>query len=159
MKKYFILLLIVFYSINLFGQNILKERIWKIASRKRAIYVDEGVFHLTNGESKSTLMALRHSYNKTDKYERIVFDFNTKGIPSVYGYISKKKNKFYLDLFNVKVHSNITSFGNSVFVKDINFFPVTSKSLPIEISLKQNASLDIFYLTRKGRLVIDIRKK
>lgn len=157
-SKSFIFILLSLFISNAFGQNLLDERIWKIVSHKRAIYVDEGVFHSLNGAKESTLMALRHSYKKDKKYERIVLDFNSDSIPKVYGYITSEGRKIYLDLFDTKVHTNISSFGNSKMVKSVDLFPITSSSLPVEITLKENVSADIFYLTKKGRLVIDIKK-
>lgn len=156
--KVLIFILITLFSFNSLAQNLLNERIWKIMPRKRAIYVDEGVFHSLQQTTKSTLMAIRHSYQKDKGFERVVLDFNTNTIPKVYGYISGKGKKIYIDLFDTKIHSNISSFGDSKLVRSVDFFPITSESLPIEISLKEQTSLDVFYLKDKGRLVIDIKK-
>lgn len=157
MIKVFLFLSIVAFSGTVLAQNLLNTRMWKLSPRKKSLYVDSGVFSHSGASRKTTLNAIRHAYNKSLGYERIVFDFNSDNVPNIYGMISKQNNKLYLDLKNTAIHSNIDSFGNSRFVSKIDFFPITPDVLPVELKLKNSSSYDVFYLKNPGRLVIDIK--
>lgn len=158
MKWIFFVTFFLLGAEDLRAQNLLKERIWKITSKKKSIYLDQGVFHGPANTVTSRLEAVRHSYVKKNGYERIVFDFNTKEIPKVYGHVSSSESKIYLDLFSTGINPKLASLGNSKFVKDLVFFPVTEETLSVELKLKQKANVDIFYLENPGRVVVDIKE-
>jgi len=140
-----------------YGQNLHDEKIRKITSRKRSIYFDKGIFHNGGLKRRSELKAVRHSYVKKRGYERVVFDFKTAKVPRIYGTVSMKEKKLYFDFFNTKIPSSISSFGDSRYIKGINFFPLSKDSLSLEVDFKSNVSVDIFYLESPGRLVVDIK--
>lgn len=85
-------------------------------------------------------------------------DFETKELPRVYGYISREENKLYLDLFETGIPKSLSSFGDSKYVKELLFFPIQKDTLSVEVIFKTDVTLDVFYLTNPGRLVIDIKK-
>lgn len=145
-------------TFGLFAQNLMKERLWKIDSRKKSIYLEKGIFHSGDRNTKSKLMKIRHSYSASQGYERIVFDFNTNEIPKVYGFLSPDDKKLYLDLFETALQDGLQFPGNSKFVKTIDFYPISSDSLSLEVAFKDVVSADIFYLTNPARLVIDLKK-
>lgn len=153
----FILLAFVFTS-STFAQNLLQERIRRISPRKKSIYLDTGIFHNGGPKRPSKLKAVRHSFSGTRGFERVVFDFSTNKLPRIYGYISRDENKLFLDLFKTEVPAILSSFGDSKFVKELLFFPIEKDTLSVEINFKSKVTLDIFYLTTPGRLVIDIKK-
>jgi hypothetical protein len=138
------------------AQNLMEERIWKIAPRKKSIFLDSGVFH-HHAKSKATITGIRNSITSGQGYERVVIDFNTPSIPKIYGNISSANQKLSIDLFETAVGVDQTQLKKSNFVKGIDFINVDGKSLTLEINLKSKASFDIFYLETPGRLVIDIR--
>ena len=140
-----------------YAQNLLDERIRRLPARKKSIYLESGIFHNGGLKHKSSLKSVRHHYSTQNGYERVVFDFATKKVPRVYGYISTNDRKLYLDLFDTQLLSNFGSFGKNKFVKSVNFFPIQKDSLSVEIVFKKNVSLDVFYLESPGRLVVDIR--
>lgn len=156
MKKLMILALLA-GSVG-FAQDLLTERIWKISSRKRSIFFDQGVFHSDLKSSPKVLTAIRNSYQPSQGYERIVFDFNGNEPAKVYGHISKGEKKLRLDFFNTALEKSIDSVSNVKYVKSIDFFNIESDSLSVEITFKENVSFDIFYLENPGRLVIDAKK-
>ncbi len=137
------------------SQNLFSERIWKLIGRKRAVYLEKGIFHNGKKETPSMLLALRHSF--TDGKERIVLDFNTNKLPRIYGHISKDKKKLFLDMFKTRISTKLKSFGNGKFVKSVDFYPITGKQLSAELSLSISPKTDIFYLENPARLVIDIK--
>ena len=141
-----------------FAQNLLQERIRRIPSRKRSIYLDTGIFHNGAPKKGSQLKAVRHNFSKRNGYERVVMDFETKELPRVYGYISREENKLYLDLFETGIPKSLSSFGDSKYVKELLFFPIQKDTLSVEVIFKTDVTLDVFYLTNPGRLVIDIKK-
>lgn len=162
-RKIFFLIAITFSFVNflistniVYAQNLNNEKIQKIVAKKRAIYLTSGVFH--NGEQKNTssLKALRHSYAKSQGYERIVFDFTTDVIPKIYGYVAIKSGTIYVDLFNTSISEGISAFGKSNYVEKVDFFPVDEKQLSVELKVKQDVSAEVFYLEKPGRLVIDL---
>jgi len=141
-----------------FAQNLLQERIRRISPRKKSVYLDTGIFHNGGAKLASKLKAVRHSFSGSRGYERVVFDFSTNQLPRIYGYISRNENKLYLDLFKTEVPAVLNSFGDSKFVKELLLFPIQSDTLSVEVNFKSKVTLDIFYLTKPGRLVIDIKK-
>ena len=141
-----------------FGQNLLTERIWKISSRKRSIFFDQGVFHSDLPSTNNKLLSIRNSYKADQKYERIVFDFQNSSPAKVYGHIDKENKKIRLDFFNTSLDKSIDSVSNVKYVKSIDFYNIDESSLSTEITFKEGVSFDIFYLENPGRLVIDAKK-
>jgi hypothetical protein len=141
-----------------FAQNLMEERIRRIPPKKRSVFIAQGVFHNGGPKKKSSLKSIRHHYNKGLKRERLVIDFGTAQPPRVYGYLSQKDKKLYLDLFDTKLLTNFNSLGKSHFVKTVNLFPIQKNNVSVEIMFKNAISIDIFYLTSPGRLVLDIKK-
>ncbi len=154
MMRFFFFL--IFISLPVLAQNLMEERIWKIAPRKKSIFLDSGVFH-HNAEVKSTITSVRTSGTTTQGYERVVIDFNTASIPKVYGNISAQNKKLSVDFFDASVGTSQPQLKNSKFVKSIDFINVDGKSITMDITVKSKASYDVFYLENPGRLVIDIR--
>ena len=140
-----------------FSQDLMSERIRKVVGKKRAVYFKKGIFYSTTSKVSSTLKAVRHSFVPARGYERIVFDFTSTKSPKVYGYFSEDMKKIYIDFFDAKLGDSIGSFGNSKYVDKIDFYPVGDESLSTEIRLKGESSIDVFYLEKPGRLVIDIK--
>lgn len=157
MKCIFSILLLLSFSVSALGQDLLGERIRRITSRKKSIYLDKGIFHNGGPTVTSILKAVRHNYNKSLGYERIVFDFKTKNIPKVYGHINSGNKNLYVDLFDTQLIKSINSFGKTKYVDSINFFPISKETLSVELKFKEKVSVDIFYLDNPGRLVIDIK--
>jgi len=157
-NKTFVLgLLTLFCAESINAQNLLSERIRRLSSRKRSIYLDAGIFHNGGPKRTSKIKAIRHNYSKRLGYERVVMDFTTQNLPRVYGYISPKEKKLYLDLFQTDIPAQLDSFGKSEFVERVNFFPIQKDTLSVEVVFKKNVTLDIFYLSGPGRLVVDIK--
>ncbi len=144
-------------SATVLAQNLMEERIWKLSSRKKSIFLDSGVFHLNSGSKNSQITAVRSSSVPGRGYERVVIDFNTPSIPKIYGHISSQNQKVSIDLFDTSIATAQPQLKDSRFVKNIDFINVDGKSLTMDISLKSKASFDVFYLPDPGRLVIDIR--
>lgn len=141
-----------------FSQNLLNQRIRKINNKKQSIYFDNGIFHNGNENRPATIKALRHSYQRSKGFERVVVDFSSDALPRLYGHVSKTDRKIYLDLFDTNLPENINSFGNTKYVKAVNFFPISEESLSVEILLKDSVGADVFFLSSPARLVIDLKK-
>lgn len=156
-KTFLKICLLSLFVTSLQAQNLLDERIRRISSRKRSVYLDSGIFHNGGPKRSSKLKAIRHNFSQKAGYERLVLDFVTSELPRIYGYISGKEKKLYLDLFTTDLPDAISSFGNSKFVKSVNFFPIQNDTLSVEVIFKQNVTLDVFFLKSPGRLVVDIK--
>lgn len=150
-------ILFLFISSSVFAQNLFNQRIRKLTDRKQSIYFEDGIFHNGGKRTKSELKALRHSYHKGKGYDRTVFEFKTAELPRLYGHFTKDLRRIHLDFFGTDLSETMGSFGNSKFVKSVNFFPVTNESLSVEIELKKGVSCDIFFLNNPGRLVLDLK--
>ncbi|MFL5783003.1 MAG: hypothetical protein ACJ76H_00255 [Bacteriovoracaceae bacterium] len=142
---------------SVLAQNLMEERIWKLSSRKKSIFLDSGVFHLNTGVQGAQVTGVRSSAVAGRGYERVVIDFNTPNVPRLYGHISSQTQKLSIDLFDTTVATAQPQLKNSKYVKNIDFINVDGKSLTMDIALKSKASFDVFYLPDPGRLVIDIR--
>ncbi|WPU65555.1 hypothetical protein [Peredibacter starrii] len=138
------------------AQNLMEERIWKVAPRKKSIFLDSGVFHYNSNLKSSSIMGVRNSAVNGRGYERVVVDFNTASIPKIYGHITTDK-KVSIDFFDTNIQTSQPNMKNSKFVKSVDFISVDGKTMTMEMSLKGKSSFDIFYLENPGRLVIDIR--
>jgi hypothetical protein len=152
-----IVLFVALFSVASYSQNLLDERIRRVSARKRSIYLESGIFHNGGPKRSSKLKAIRHSFSGKKGYERLVFDFTTENLPRIYGYISGNNKKLYLDLFTTDLPDALNSFGNSRYVKSVNFFPIQNDTLSVEVLFKKNVTLDVFYLKSPGRLVVDIK--
>ncbi len=137
------------------AQNLMEERIWKVAPRKKSIFLDSGVFHM-NSDVKSSITGVRNSALNGRGYERVVIDFNTPAVPKLYGHITANR-KLSVDFFDTSIQTAQPQMKNSKFVKAIDFITVDGKTITMEVALKGKSSFDIFYLENPGRLVIDIR--
>jgi hypothetical protein len=151
-----LLFITVLLSLPVFAQSLMEERIWKVAPRKKSIFLDSGIFH-HNSQLRSGITAVRTSGSATQGYERVVVDFDSTSIPKIYGHISPKDQKISVDFFNSSVTTSQPQLKNSKNIKSIDFINVDGKSVTMDLSMKGKASFDIFYLENPGRLVIDIR--
>lgn len=141
---------------QVFAQNLMEERIWKVAPRKKSIFLDSGVFHFNSELKGSNITGVRNSAVNGRGYERVVIDFNTSSVPKLYGHISTGK-KLSIDFFDTGIQTSQPQMKNSKFVKSVDFITVDGKTITMEMALKGKSSFDIFYLENPGRLVIDIR--
>lgn len=152
-----LLCLTLLFSFSALGQNLMEERIWKIAPRKKSIFLDSGVFHLPAGAPGAAITSVRSSAVAGRGYERVVIDFNSPSVPKLYGHISPKDQKISVDFFDTTVTTTQPQLPNSKFVKSIDFISVDGKTITMDMAMKSKASYDIFFLENPGRLVIDIR--
>lgn len=151
------LLLISLLTVSpILAQNLMEERIWKVPSRKKSIFLDSGVFHYNSSLKESSITGVRNSAVNGRGYERVVIDFSTPSIPKIYGHITENK-KLSVDFFDTSMATSQPQMKNSKFVKSIDFINVDGKSVTMEMDLKGKSSFDVFYLENPGRLVIDIR--
>lgn len=138
------------------AQNLMEERIWKVAPRKKSIFLDSGVFHMNSDLKNSAIVGVRNSAVNGRGYERVVIDFNSARVPKLYGHITANK-KLSVDFFDTTIQTSQPQMKNSKFVKSVDFINVDGKTITMEMALKGKSSFDIFYLENPGRLVIDIR--
>lgn len=157
MKISLILFLICFLPNLLRGQDLLKERIRKLSSNKTSIYVEKGIFHNGGVKTTSALKSLRQSYNPKQGFERIVLDFSTNEVPKIYGHISSEEKKLYIDLFETSLAKDFKTVNATKHIEKINFFPIESNHLSLDLRLKNKVIADIFFLENPGRLVIDLK--
>lgn len=153
---FFILMQLAFVT-NLSAQDLLKERIRKLSSNKTSIYIEKGIFHNGGVKQEAVLKSIRQSYNPKLGFERIVIDFNSSQIPKVYGHVSAADKRLYVDLFDTTLAKDLQSVASTRYIEKINFFPIESNHLSMEIKLKTKVTADIFYLDNPGRLVIDLK--
>lgn len=152
-----ILCLTLAISGSVFGQDLFKERIRKLSSNKTSIYIEKGIFHNGGVKLQSTLKSLRQSFNPKQGFERIVIDFSTNQVPKIYGHISNEDKKLYLDIFETSLAKDFKTVSNTRYIEKINFFPIESNHLSIDMKLKGKVIADVFYLENPGRLVIDLK--
>ncbi|MEI8346900.1 MAG: hypothetical protein WCG27_05505 [Pseudomonadota bacterium] len=158
--KWLIFLNLLFLSNLALSQDLLGERIRKIDTHKKSVFMDRGIFHNGAIKTNSQIKAIRHSLNKEgkDTFERLVVDFTSAKVPRIYGHLSATEKKMFIDFFDTDVDPKIASFGKSKYVQNINFFPMSKELLSVEISFKNKVTTDIFYLESPGRLVIDVKE-
>jgi hypothetical protein len=143
---------------DLQAQDLLKERIRKLSSNKTSIYIEKGIFHNGGVKLQSSIKSLRQSYNPKQGFERIVIDFSTNQVPKIYGHMSSDDQKLYLDIFETTIAKDLKTVASTRFIEKINFFPIESNHVSLDMQLKSKVIADIFYLEHPGRLVIDLKK-
>jgi len=156
--KVLLTLVSMLFITNVFAQNLNSQRIWKISSKKRSIFLDKGIFHSDSEVKNVQLSGVRNSYVTSRGYERVVFDFNTSNTPRIYGHISKKDKKIYLDFFNTSLNKALASIKEVKYVKSVDFYNIDKNQLSVELTFNSTVSFDIFFLENPGRLVIDVKK-
>lgn len=157
--KSLLLSLIIFLGFTpAHAQNLLKERIWKISPKKRSIFFDKGVFHSGANSQMQKLMGIRNSFVPARGYERVVFDFSGIRPPRIYGHISSKDKKVYIDFFNTELSGQLKNLKNTKYLTDIQFFNIEEDQVSVELMFQSRVSFDVFYLENPARLVIDIKK-
>jgi hypothetical protein len=156
LMKFILILLSFLTAETVTAQSLMEERIWKVAPRKKSIFLDSGVFHVNSDIKASSIVGMRNSVFPGRGYERVVVDFNTPTVPKIYGHIAPNK-KLSVDFFETTMSSARPQVKNSQFVQGIEFITVDGKTMTMEITLKGKSSFDVFYLENPGRLVIDIR--
>jgi hypothetical protein len=153
------LLLLLLISLNAFASvNLTNQRIWKISDKKRNIYLDKGIIYLNSKAESAELTSIRNSFNSKKKFERIVLDFTSNLPPRVYGFISSKNKKLYIDLFNTRIAARDKMIKKTKYIKSVDFYQLDKNKLSVEFNLDKNYNFDVFYLTGPSRLVIDIKK-
>lgn len=155
--SFLIISVALFFSLSTSAQDLMKERIRKLSSNKTSIYVENGIFHNGGVKQEAVLKSIRNSYNPKQGFERIVIDFNSNQIPKIYGHISSTEKRLYVDFFDTTLAKDLQAISSTRFVEKINFFPIESNYVSMEMKLKTKASADIFYLDNPGRLVIDFK--
>ena len=142
---------------SVYGQDLLKERIRKLSSNKTSIYIEKGIFHNGGVKLQAQLKSLRQSYNPKQGFERIVIDFSTNSVPKIYGHISSEDRKLYLDIFDTTIAKDLKTVESTRYIEKINFFPIESNHISLDMKLKSKVIADVFYLENPGRLVIDLK--
>ena len=154
---FFVFILQSIWVLNLSAQDLMKERIRKLSNNKTSIYIEKGIFHNGGVKQESVLKSVRQSFNSKQGFERIVLDFNSNQVPKIYGHISAADKKLYIDLFETTLSKDLQTIASTRFIEKINFFPIESNHISIEMNLKTKVTADIFYLENPGRLVIDFK--
>lgn len=152
-----VLFLLFFLPLVASSQNLTKERIRKVSKSKKSIFLNRGIFHNGLVKNSSRLKSIRENYSSSKGYERIVFDFETKQIPRIYGYINSKERKLYIDFFKTKLNPRFKKKIGSKYIKDIKILRSLNDILSIEVIFKKSIRVDLFYLENPGRLVVDSR--
>lgn len=154
--KLSLVLLCLLSVTSVLAQNLMEERIWKVSPRKKSIFLDSGVFHMSSQLKGAAITGVRNSAVNGRGYERVVIDFNSSGVPKLYGHITSNK-KLSVDFFDTSIQTSQPQMKGSKFVQSVDFISVDGKTMTMEMALKGKSSFDIFYLENPGRLVIDIR--
>lgn len=143
---------------NVFSQNLLEEKIWKISDRKKSMYQERGVFHNGKDGAAGVLTSIRHSYNKSIGAERIVFDFSGPVVPRTYGHLAKSSDKVFVDFFQT-TYQGTDLVTDGFYLRSVETFKISKDIFSIELTFKNKVSMDVFYLENPGRLVLDIKNK
>jgi hypothetical protein len=155
------LIILFVYLMNfshVLAQDLTKQRIWKISSKKRSVFLDKGIFYSDQKSSNQQLVGVRNSFAANLGYERIVLDFSNMTPPRIYGHIAGDEKKVYLDLKDTQLLKKIDIIKNIKYLKNVDFFNIDKDNLSLELIFNEKVSFDIFYLENPGRLVIDVKK-
>lgn len=158
MNTIFLIIFSVFIcATSSMAQSINGERILKLDGNKKSVYVDRGVLYLQSQTYSATILNIRSFFSQDQGFERIVFDFADKKLPTVYGFINSKKNKVYLDFFNTTMANENKEIKASKFIKGMEVFKLDKEKVTVELTFNAENSYEIFYLENPARLVIDIK--
>lgn len=153
-----ILIFSLLLSFSALGNSILEQRTVKLSTKKASVYSDSGVFFWKSTLKGAKVKTIRSFYSKKRGFERIVVDFTTPVIPSVYGHIDDKQGKLFLDIMDAAPDTQINQNVSGKYLKSIDIFSLDKSSTSLEFSFNEKYGFDVFYLNSPGRLVIDVRK-
>jgi uncharacterized protein (UPF0335 family) len=149
----------VLFSSLLWSQDLKKENSWSISENKKNVYFDQGIFKFAqDNKAVVTVQKIRTHYNDKTKEERIVLDLDSSFMPSVYGYISKDKNKLNIDLMQGKKEEKAWQNVAGKYLESIDIYQISPNLISFELKFKSTYTFEIFYLSSPTRLVIDVKK-
>ena len=142
------------------AQDFFKGVMRRIPGDKKSLYFDHGIFvkGATNEKKAFLLRAMRHSFSKTSSIERVVLDFEGAEVPKIYAHMTRGAKTLFIDFFSTKILPGFKSFGKSHYIEEFRVFPLDDQLLSLELHLNIHGNLDIFYLKKPGRMVIDIKE-
>lgn len=159
--NYLIILIATVFINTASAQNLTKENSWPLSMNKKNLYFDKGVFHYglpaKNQVITQKVTGIRSFYNKATKIERIVLDIDGPALAGLYGYISKEKNKLYLDLYQTEKSETFAPKVNAHFLKTVDVYIIEPKLLSLELSFNTTLTYEVFYLLNPTRIVIDVK--
>ncbi|MCB9094585.1 MAG: hypothetical protein H6621_05900 [Halobacteriovoraceae bacterium] len=158
MRLFSIVVFLLVSSLSALANNKpFDERIMTLQGRKSSIYTDRGIFYYKSSLTGAQIKSVRSFFSPKKGFERIVIDFTTPLISSIYGYISTNKKKLYLDILDTKV-SHISKSISGKYLSSLNVYELDASNVNLEFNFKNTYSFDIFYLESPGRIVIDVKR-
>lgn len=144
-----------------YSQNVLKENTWVLASSKKNIYFEQGIFRLNAATQQSTpvlLQNIRTNFNKKTQQERIVIDLSGNSLVSLYGSVLSSKKKVTLDLMQVAKSESLPNAIKGKFLQSVDIYIIEPKLISLEFNFDSVYSFEIFYLENPMRVVIDVKR-
>lgn len=132
-----------------------------MAGRKLGNYISRGfVKNIPKNTEKSfTLKKVRSFYKKETGVERIVFDFNSSTLPKVLIYLSSYDKRLMLRMENSQRAKDLTKPIKTKMFSTYKVYSIDGKTLMSELTFKRPKEVDIFYLEKPARIVIDAKVK
>ena len=125
--------------------------------RKLENYFDNG-FVKNRAEvvaKKSSLKKIRAFYKKEKGYERVVLDFSTEKLPKTMVYLSKDEKRLMVTMLKT-ASKNVEKPIKTQMFSTYNVFGIDD-SATVEMTFRRPKEIDVFYLEKPARLVIDAR--
>ena len=108
-----------------------------------------------NVKKKSSLKKIRAFFKKDKGYERVVLDFSTDKLPKTMVYLSKDEKRLMVTMLKTS-SSNVEKPIKTQMFSTYNVFGIDD-SATVEMTFRRPKEIDVFYLEKPARLVIDAR--
>lgn len=132
-----------------------------MSGRKLSNYISAGFIknNLAQADyNKSTeLVKIRSFYQEKNKIERVVFDLSSEKLTKTIVYISNTEKKVIVTMDKVKKSESIVIPAKTLMFSTYKAYQLDSDSLIVEMTFKRHKEIDVFFLEKPARLVIDTK--
>lgn len=135
-----------------------EEKYWIMPGRKLENYFNSG-FIKNRADivtDKTKLEKIRAFYKKETGYERVVLDFSTEKLPKTMVYLSANEKRLMITMIGAQKNNSVEKPVKTEMFSTYNVYHVDN-STTVELTFRRPKEIDVFYLEKPARLVIDAR--
>lgn len=135
-----------------------EEKYWIMPGRKLENYFSSGFIKTRTDiiTKKTKLEKIRAFYKEKEGYERVVLDFSTDKLPKTMVYLSSNEKRLMITMIGAQKNTEIEKPIKTEMFSTYKVFHVDN-STTVELTFRRPKEIDVFYLEKPARLVIDAR--
>lgn len=141
------------------GLGASSEQFWGMSGRKLENYFSQGFSKndFAKTTNSSELKKVRAFFKRKEGYERIVFDLSTDILPKSMVYISASSKNVTVKFQSTSKAKDYKEHKGTQMFNLYETYVLGNKTTLVKLSFKRPKEIDVFYLEKPARLVIDAR--